>query len=327
VNSSFTLQVQECQPWHWTLLVQAVSSLHSRRVKLLTAWGSAAKKSRREFRFFFLIHTGTTNFNLLAQSSSKPPRLIEGMGLRRTVLIVAACLIGSDAFSPSLLSISRSLPAYRAPFKNQRTGSVALRAQFFGSKQAKAPPPTEAARQAAAAGLLQDDRGNNVGDTRYTVSYSEDMSMDVEDLPAGTTEEFMRDLALRLKDSPVPRDLRPDKITYKNSMIGSEVVDWMIRERIAPSRRVAVAYGRQLVRLAEVVHVARGHDFKDEGLFYRFVTPYEKGIINPQTPYQWFLRWAATPPLTFSVIFIFLFLANLPYFVPGAPDLFGVMQK
>lgn len=205
---------------------------------------------------------------------------------------------------------------------------MALRAQLFGTKAAdKKPPPTEASRKMAEAGAIKDDRGNNVGDTRYTTSYDEDLSLEIEDLPAGTTEQFIRDLALRLQNSPVPSDLRPNKITYKNSMVGSEVVDWMVKERIASNRRVAVAYGRELIRKAEIVHVARGHDFKDEDLYYRFVTAYEKGLMNPKTPYQWFLRWAATPPITFAAIFVFLFVANLPYFVPGAPDLFGVMAK
>ena len=196
-----------------------------------------------------------------------------------------------------------------------------------------------------------------MGDTRYTVSYGEDLDAFVEDLPAGmhtdsmhrtnvhprahthahthtrprahtgTTEEFIRDLAEQLKASGLPQDLRPARITYKNAVVGSEVVDWMLRQRIAPNRRVAVAYGRELVRKAEVIHVARGHDFKDEELFYRFVTPYEKGLLNPQTPYQWFLLWAATPPVTFAVIFAFLFVANLPFLVPGAPDLLGIVPK
>ena len=198
-----------------------------------------------------------------------------------------------------------------------------------------------------------------MGDTRYTVSYGEDLDTFVEDLPAGmhtdsmhrtnvhprarththththtrsrahtgTTEEFIRDLAEQLKASGLPQDLRPARITYKNAVVGSEVVDWMLRQRIAPNRRVAVAYGRELVRKAEVIHVARGHDFKDEELFYRFVTPYEKGLLNPQTPYQWFLLWAATPPVTFAVIFAFLFVANLPFLVPGAPDLLGIVPK
>ena len=143
----------------------------------------------------------------------------------------------------------------------------------------------------------------------------------------GTTEEFIRDLAEQLKASGLPQDLRPARITYKNAVVGSEVVDWMLRQRIAPNRRVAVAYGRELVRKAEVIHVARGHDFKDEELFYRFVTPYEKGLLNPQTPYQWFLLWAATPPVTFAFIFAFLFVANLPFLVPGAPDLLGIVPK
>jgi len=235
------------------------------------------------------------------------------------VVLLAVCAAsGSEAFAPSLSSLCAGLPARQSLLARHRPTSLALRAQLFGAKKEK---------QAPAPAGLKDERGNNIGDDRYTVSYNEDLRLEVEDLPAGTTEEFIRDLALRLKESDVPQDLRPDKITYRNSMVGSEVVDWMIQQRIAPNRRVAVAYGRELIRKAEVVHVARGHDFKDEPLFYRFVTPYEKGLINPKTPYQWFLRWAATPPVTFAAIFAFLALANLPYFVPGAPDVFGVMPK
>jgi len=247
-----------------------------------------------------------------------------------SLLVVAGCLAVSEAFAP-FLSFPHGCPGHGAEhLRAPRPAALALRAQLFGfgaKSKEKAPPPTQAARAAAAAGQLKDERGNNVGDTRYTVSYGEDLDTFVEDLPAGTTEEFIRDLAEQLKASGLPQDLRPARITYKNAVVGSEVVDWMLRQRIAPNRRVAVAYGRELVRKAEVIHVARGHDFKDEELFYRFVTPYEKGLLNPQTPYQWFLLWAATPPVTFAVIFAFLFVANLPFLVPGAPDLLGIVPK
>ena len=59
--------------------------------------------------------------------------------------------------------------------------------------------------------------------------------------------------------------------TYLCIQVGTEVVDWMVKQRIAPNRRVAVAYGRELIRKAEIIHVARGHDFKDEPLFYRCI--------------------------------------------------------
>ncbi len=57
--------------------------------------------------------------------------------------------------------------------------------------------------------------------------------------------------------------------THTHTQEGTEVVDWMLKQRIANNRRVAVAYGRELIRKAEIIHVARGHDFKDEPLFYR----------------------------------------------------------
>jgi hypothetical protein len=131
------------------------------------------------------------------------------------------------------MPVSKSLQQQR-----QRTAGLVLKAQLFGTKQ----------EQKQDAARLKDERGNNIGDTRYTISYNEDLKLEVEDLPAGTTEQFIRDLADRLRESPVPQDLRPDKITYKNSMVGTDVVDWMIKERIAPNRKVAVAYGRELIR-------------------------------------------------------------------------------
>ncbi|EKX42183.1 hypothetical protein GUITHDRAFT_111749 [Guillardia theta CCMP2712] len=160
---------------------------------------------------------------------------------------------------------------------------------------------------------MKDSRGNNIGDSRYTTNYAEDLKPEVEELPPGTSEEFLRDVAQRLKSSPLVRDLESGRIKFRNSVVGTEVVDWMVKQRIAKDRRVAVAYGRQLIRLAEIVHCTRGHDFKDEELFYRFVSDYEKGLINPKTPYQYAMRVLSTPPILFAGIVAFLVIANIAY--------------
>ncbi|KAJ1483448.1 hypothetical protein T484DRAFT_1800416 [Baffinella frigidus] len=87
---------------------------------------------------------------------------------------------------------------------------------------------------------LKNERGNNIGDSRYTTSYSEDLKDFVEDLPAGTTEEQIRAFAQRLRESGLPADIKAGKIRYRNHFSGSAVVDWMLKERIAKNRRVAV---------------------------------------------------------------------------------------
>jgi hypothetical protein len=92
----------------------------------------------------------------------------------------------------------------------------------------------------------------------------------------------------------------------------------MLKERIARDRRVAVALGREMVRKAEIVHCTRGHDFKDEELFYRFVSDYEKRLMNPRAPVDYVMRVLVTPPILFGIIFTFLIVANVKYvFIDG----------
>eukprot|EP00960_Hanusia_phi_P024312 716577-Hanusia_phi.AAC.1 len=109
---------------------------------------------------------------------------------------------------------------------------------------------------------LKDERGNNIGDTRYTTNYAEDLR-------------------------PENRERQEDSGTALLHYAGTP-------SRVDLTDSHQVAYGRQLIRLAEIVHCTRGHDFKvsgtrqdrcgrfinltqDEELFYRFVSDYEKG--------------------------------------------------
>jgi hypothetical protein len=89
---------------------------------------------------------------------------------------------------------------------------------------------------------LKDERGNNIGDTRYTTSYFEDLKPEVEDLPAGVTREFIVDMAQRLRAEPgMVRDIQSGAIKFKQHFVGREAVDWMIKSKIAKDRRVAVS--------------------------------------------------------------------------------------
>lgn len=71
---------------------------------------------------------------------------------------------------------------------------------------------------------LKNERGNNIGDPRYTTTYTEDLKEYVEDLPAGTTEEQIRDIAARLRASAIPADIVSGRIKYRNHFSGTDVV-------------------------------------------------------------------------------------------------------
>lgn len=58
--------------------------------------------------------------------------------------------------------------------------------------------------------------------------------------------------------------------TYSQCFIGRELVDWLIREKIAVNREMAVNIGQELKKDNFIQHVTGEHNFRDEGLFYRF---------------------------------------------------------
>eukprot|EP00980_Cylindrotheca_fusiformis_P031124 scaffold25851_cov122-Cylindrotheca_fusiformis.AAC.1 len=85
-----------------------------------------------------------------------------------------------------------------------------------------------------------------------------------------TTEQ----MAIELERSLPLRDNRWRLRTYKNTFVGTEAVDFMVRSGLASSRTEAVELGRRLVAEFNLFeHVVRDHEFKDEHLFYRFVEP------------------------------------------------------
>jgi len=59
--------------------------------------------------------------------------------------------------------------------------------------------------------------------------------------------------------------------TYTRCFVGSECVDWMVRnlDHIT-SREEAVEFGRRLMAAGILYHVGEEHTFKDDNLFYRF---------------------------------------------------------
>merc|ERR1719229_1226117 len=60
--------------------------------------------------------------------------------------------------------------------------------------------------------------------------------------------------------------------TYKDCFVGSEAVDYLIRENLAVSRRDAVELCNSLMlEFGLFEHITKDYPFKDEHLFFRFV--------------------------------------------------------
>lgn len=90
----------------------------------------------------------------------------------------------------------------------------------------------------------------------------------------GQLPEALQGLWQRLcaADGPVQRTrlhrLRP----HRHCFVGSQAVDWIVREHRV-GRAEAVRIGRRLLALGLIRHVCDEHDFEDRRLFYRLVPP------------------------------------------------------
>ncbi|RDD39738.1 Glutathione peroxidase [Trichoplax sp. H2] len=58
--------------------------------------------------------------------------------------------------------------------------------------------------------------------------------------------------------------------TYAKCFIGSEAVDWFVKENLADDRKEAIKVGQQILDTGIIHHVVDDHNFKDGYLFYRF---------------------------------------------------------
>lgn len=66
---------------------------------------------------------------------------------------------------------------------------------------------------------------------------------------------------------------------YQRCFLGNEAVDW-ITKRVKISRTDAVALGQKMIDKGIFCHVLEQHQFKDEGLFYRFKDDEGKSLWN-----------------------------------------------
>lgn len=82
----------------------------------------------------------------------------------------------------------------------------------------------------------------------------------------------LRNIAKDLEANIEVKDHRFHMRVYKDTFIGSDAVDYLIK--VCKSREEAVEVGRALARTFNLLeHVTRDHDFSDERYFFRFVKP------------------------------------------------------
>lgn len=99
---------------------------------------------------------------------------------------------------------------------------------------------------------------------RYTNALREDRIDDFFD-HAETLHATVRAL-----QSPLIKDRRYHLKTYKQTFKGDEMVGWLVDNKHATSRVEASAIGCSLLMHGVIHHVCDDHNFKDEGLFFRF---------------------------------------------------------
>jgi predicted ATPase len=138
--------------------------------------------------------------------------------------------------------------------------------------------------------------------TEVTEAASEPNDLfDLHELQSSTslhqvTNRTQQEIAAELERGLPIRDNRWRLRTYKNTFVGTECVDFLVRSQLAESRSAAVELGRKLVtELNLFEHVAMDHEFKDEHLFYRFVEPERR--IAPDESLRFSVKGQEDPEL------------------------------
>ena len=78
------------------------------------------------------------------------------------------------------------------------------------------------------------------------------------------------------------KDRKYSSKIYKNCFIGTEFVQWLIRNNHASGIEEAVSIGNKMLDKDFLFHVLRDHKFKNEALFYVFIEQdKERGHADP----------------------------------------------
>ena len=116
------------------------------------------------------------------------------------------------------------------------------------------------------------------------------------------------------------RDNKYRFTVYPASLVGTELVDWMISSAHATSREQAVKNVQDLFTFGLMEHVCGDHDFKDEALFFH-LRAHHQHIKEPSIALKIFLS-LATSPIVIALVFgitVSLVPPFQDYFAPGTP--------
>ncbi len=101
------------------------------------------------------------------------------------------------------------------------------------------------------------------------------------DIEASLDNTDLEELTTRLKNVLDIRDRKygiPSK-TYLKCFVGSEAVALLVKEGIAIDEEDAVRIGNMLLNAGVFHHVMDAHEFKNENLFYRFLSDEDHGTV------------------------------------------------
>lgn len=112
---------------------------------------------------------------------------------------------------------------------------------------------------------------HNFKDGRYFYRFTDNSQTKVSNQPYVSCLELLKLAEAFERDVPVSNHLY-HFMNYKNSFVGSEAVDYLVRSKLATDRKHAVFLGQRLLEDFSLFHhVTRSQQFKDsQNLFYRF---------------------------------------------------------
>ena len=134
------------------------------------------------------------------------------------------------------------------------------------------------------------------------------------DTEASFDDTDLEKLSERVKQVLDIRDRKygiPPK-TYARCFVGSEAVERLVAEGIAGDREDAVKIGNMMLNAGVIHHVLDAHAFKDEKLFYRFLSDEDHGAAA-RKPDGSTVSWADfIAPLTFPQDRLFSLQPEVP---------------
>ena len=84
-------------------------------------------------------------------------------------------------------------------------------------------------------------------------------------------DDHLKELTQKLKQNLEVKDRRWRLKTYTQVFLGTDAVQFFLREKYAANEADAVVLGSELMAAGIFQHCLRDHPFKNEPLFYRFV--------------------------------------------------------